>query len=130
MNKKLLEIQQKIGSIQFGLLRIRNQDDEKTTTLQVKTTANEDNSLNCVVTDDAKKDIFINRNVNLIQKSHNDYLYITGQVADEVNQKGKILSIRILKACWFVRKRKGSVSWLQEKYIYENLPQEGLDMAS
>jgi hypothetical protein len=129
MDKQLLYIQQKIGSIQSGLLRVR--DDEKAKlTLQVKTSANDDNSLNCVVTDDFSGRKLLNKNVNLIQKSHNDYLYITGQVSGEVNGKGKILSIRILKACWFVRRSKGSVSWLQEKYTYENFLQENVVLAS
>jgi hypothetical protein len=130
MNKKLLEIQQKIGSIQNGLLRIRDGKNEKVTTLQVKTTANEDDSLNCLVTGESMKHKLLNKEVNIIQKSHNDYLYITGQVEEEVTTKGKILSIRILKACWFVRKRKGSVSWLQEKYLYENYAPQELGLAS
>jgi hypothetical protein len=128
MDNKLLHIQQKIGSIQFGLLRIR--DEKNKMTLQVKTSANADNSLNCVVTEDSPRRRLINKNVNLIQRSHDDYLYITGQIADEVTKKGKILSIRILKACWFVRRQKGSVSWLQEKYTYENFTKEDLGLAS
>jgi hypothetical protein len=128
MNKQLQHIQQKIGAIQLGLLRIR--DEKVKLTLQVKTSTNEDNSLNCVVTDEVPKRKLINKNVNLIQKSHNDYLYITGQVSDEVNGKGKILSIVILKACWFVRRSKGNISWLQEKYTYENFPNTRMDIAS
>jgi hypothetical protein len=126
MNKKLQEIQQKIGYIQFGLLRVH--DAGKKTTLQVKATSNEDNSLNCVITDDSPKRKLLNKNVNLIQKYQNDYLYITGRISDEANNKGRVLSIHILKACWFVRRSKGSVSWLQEKYMYENY--DKLDMAS
>ena len=128
MDKKLYLIQQKIGAIQFGLLRFKDKDAKMT--LHVKTTANEDNSLNCVVTDDSPRKRLVNKSVNLIQKSHNDYLYITGEVNDEVNRKGKILSIRILKACWFVRRSKGSVSWLQEKYIYEKFPATPIELAS
>jgi len=118
MSNKLQHIQQKIDAIQFGLLRLR--DDDHSNTWQVKTTTNEDNSLNCIITDDAPRRRLVNKNVNLIQKYRDDYLYITGTVDEEVNRKSKILSIRILKACWFVRKTKGGVSWLQEKYIYEN----------
>ena len=128
MDKKLYYIQQKIGAIQYGLLRIKDADAKMT--LQVKTTANDDNSLNCVVTDDSPRKKLVNRNVNLIQKSHNDYLYITGHVAGEVNRKGKILSIRILKACWFVRRTKGNVSWFREKYTYENFPTGPMELAS
>jgi len=118
MTNKLHHIQQKIDSIQFGLLRLR--DDDSSNTWQVKTTTNEDNSLNCIITDEFPRRRLVNKNVNLIQKYRDDYLYITGTVDEEVNRKSKILSIRILKACWFVRKSRGGVSWLQEKYIYEN----------
>jgi hypothetical protein len=123
MPNKLLHIQQKIDSIQFGLLRLR--DEENNSTWQVKTTTNDDDSLNCIITDDDRpRKKLVNKNVNLIQKHHDDYLYITGTVDEEVNNRSKILSIRILKACWFVRKTKGGISWLQEKYIYENYPAE------
>lgn len=118
MRNKLHVIQQKIDSIQFGLLRLRDGEDHRNT-WQVRTTANDDNSLNCIITDEAPRRKLVNKNVNLIQKYRDDYLYITGTVDEEVNRKGKILSIRILKACWFVRKSRGGVSWLQEKYIYE-----------
>lgn len=128
MNKKLLEIQQKIGKIQNGLLRIRDEKNARQT-LHIKATADEDDLLNCVVTDDPANHEMLNTEVAIIQKSHDDYLYITGQVENQVTKKGKILSIRILKACWFVRKRKGSVSWLQEKFVYENYSQS-LGLAS
>ena len=118
MRNKLHFIQQKIDSIQFGLLRLRDEKDARKT-WQVRTTTNEDNSLNCIITDEAPRRKLVNKNVNLIQKYRDDYLYITGTVDEEVNHRGKILSIRILKACWFVRKSRGGVSWLQEKYIYE-----------
>ena len=128
MDKKLLTIQQKIGAIQLGLLRF--QDKKSQVAWLVKTTANDDNSLNCVISDDSPKRKLLNKNVNLIQKSHEDYLHITGRVSEEINKKGKILSIRILKACWFVRRSKGSVSWLKEKYIYEPIPDKQMELAS
>jgi len=125
MANKLLHIQQKIDSIQFGLLRLRDEDNNNS--WQVRTTTNDDETLNCIITDHAPLKKLVNKNVNLIQKYHDDYLYITGKVDEEVNTKTKILSIRILKACWFVRKTtKGGVSWLQEKYIYENYPAEAV----
>jgi hypothetical protein len=31
----------------------------------------------------------------------------------------RILSVEITKACWFVKRSRGNVSWLQQKYIYE-----------
>jgi hypothetical protein len=128
MNKELLYIQQKIDSIQSGLLRFRDKDAQMT--LQVRATTNDDDSLNCIVTDNSPRNKLLNRNVNLIQKNHDDYLYINGTVSEEINKKNKILSIHILKASWFVRKSEGNVSWLQEKYIYENLPRQKIEMAS
>lgn len=128
MNKELQLIQQKIDAIQSGLLRFRDKDAQMT--LQVRATTNNDNSLNCIVTDNSPRSKLLNRNVNLIQKSHDDYLYINGTVSEEVNKKSKILSIHILKASWFVRKSKGNVSWLQEKYMYENFPRKKMELAS
>lgn len=128
MNKELHDIQQKIDAIQFGLLRFRDKDAQMT--LQVRATTNDNNSLNCIVTDDSPRSRLLNRKVNLIQKSHDDYLYINGTVSEEVNKKHKILSIHILKASWFVRKSKGSVSWLEEKSIYENFPRKKMELAS
>ena len=128
MNKKLQLIQQKIDAIQSGLLRFRDKDAQMT--LQVRATTNDDDSLNCIITDNSPRGKLLNRNVHLIQKSHDDYLYINGTVSEEVNKKSKILSIHILKASWFVRKSNGSVSWLQEKYMYENFPQKEIKAAS
>jgi len=122
MNKKLYLIQQKINHVQFGILRFHDKDE--LLTMEVKTTANEDASLNCIITDDSSCYAMADKNVNLIQKNHDDYLYITGKVLGESLENGKILSIHILKASWFVRKRKGRISWLKEKYVYETLREE------
>lgn len=110
-------IKQKINAIQHGLLRFRDKHGQ--ISLQVKTTANNDVSMDCISVDFLPAKRFINRNVNLIQKYHNDYLYITGVVTNEINGRSKILSIRILKASWFVKKERKSVSWLEEKYMFE-----------
>jgi hypothetical protein len=119
MYNDLQFIQQKVRDIQFGLLQMRDKD--KKESWQVRATTNDDNSLNCIIKDISLRKKFMNRNVNLIQKYKDDYLFITGKVSNEVNNGSRILSLHILKACWFVRKSKGSVSWLQEKYMYENL---------
>jgi hypothetical protein len=107
-----------MGAIQFGLLRMRD-NDEKVTTLQVKLAEHEGAFLSCLVTDTLPRKKLLNRTVNLIQKYHNDYLYIAGKVTNEMQNSKKILSVEITKACWFVKKSKGSVSWLQQKYIYD-----------
>ena len=122
MNKKLFQIQQKINHIQLGLLRFHDQDEMLT--MEVRTTANDDASLSCFFTDDSSSYSLANKNVNLIQKNHDDYLYIIGRVMGEPQGKGKILSIHILKASWFILKRKGSMSWLREKYVYETWKEE------
>jgi hypothetical protein len=117
MNTAFQIIKQKINAIQHGLLRFKDKHGQ--ISLSVKTTANNDVSMDCISVDFLPGKKFINRNVNLIQKYHDDYLYITGVVTNEVNGHGKILSISILKASWFVKKEKKSVSWLEEKYMFE-----------
>ena len=117
MDKDLNSIIKKIGSIQFGLLRFN--DRKKQLTLQVKATTNEDDtSLNCLITEDVSHPKLINKNIHLIQKYHEDYLYTTGKVIMEGQSNNRILFVRIVKAHWFVRKSKGNVSWLQEKLMY------------
>ena len=122
MNKKLYQIQQKINHVQHGLLRFH--DKEEMLTMEVKTTANDDASLNCIITGGSSCLPMTDKNVNLIQKKHDDYLYIVGKVMGETHGNAKVLSIHILKASWFVLKRKGSISWLREKYVYETLKEE------
>jgi hypothetical protein len=122
MNKKLYQIQQKINHVQFGLLRFH--DNEESLAMEVKTTANDDASLNCLITDDSYCYPMADKNVNLIQKNQDDYLYIIGKVMGGMQGKGKIISIHILKASWFVRKRNGGISWFKEKYVYETLKEE------
>lgn len=128
MNKKLQSIGQKIDDIHFGLLRFH--DKENRVTLEVRAKVNKDDSVRCFVADNTDLSELTNKKVNLIQKSNKDYLYIAGQ-AEEKIETNKIVSIRILKACWFVRKTKGPLSWLQEKHIYEFLPHDSdLELAS
>ena len=118
MGKDLNSIIKKIDSIQFGLLRFK--DKKKRVTLQVQATTNEDDaSLNCLITDAINHPKMINKNIHLIQKYHQDYLYITGKVVMEGSSNNNILHIQIVKAHWFVRRSRGNVSWLKEKYMYE-----------
>jgi len=118
MNNSLLCIQQKMDNLQHGILRF--EDGNGQTTLHVKASTNEDATFNCIVTEDSFDKAMCNTRVNLIQKSYNDYLYITGKVSAEVQQGNKILSIRILKACWFERTYRGNTSWLREKCMFES----------
>ncbi|HYC40399.1 MAG TPA: hypothetical protein VEB63_07900 [Chitinophagaceae bacterium] len=121
MSNALASIKHKVGSIQFGLLRFHEQNRQQT--LQVKVAENDGPVLNCVVTDPTPRKTLLNKHVNLIQKYHDDYLYIAGRVTEEGELNKKVLAVQITKACWFVRKSKGSVSWLQQKHVYDPLQQ-------
>jgi hypothetical protein len=113
-------------SIQLGLLQYRHNG--KKITLHVKMAVTEGESLHCVVSGDFPAQKLLNRNVTLIQKDHDNYLYIGGRISKEMRTDIVVLSLDLTKACWFIRKRKGGVTWLQEKYIY--LPDEMMKMAS
>ena len=118
-------IHEKINAIQIGLLRCTHKGEK--ISVPVKIAIGDNNQLNCVATLDtvpARK--LLHKEVTLIQKDHNNYLYIGGRINHEVRNKTLIFSMDITKACWFVRKSKGSVTWLQEKYVY--MPQ--IPMAS
>ena len=85
MNKKLHYISQKVDAIQFGLLRYHYK--EERITIHVTAKINGTNSLVCTLTgnEDLKK--LRNKRVNLIQKSEDDYLYISGQVTKTTSRK-------------------------------------------
>jgi hypothetical protein len=102
-NKNLSLIKQRIGDIQCGLLRF--EDKNKQVTLQVKLTANEDTSLNCIVTNEYSQKL-VNKNVHLIQKYRDYYLHIAGKVSGEIQKNNRILAVQIERACWFVRQSK------------------------
>lgn len=118
MSTSLFRIQQKINRLQKGLLRCRDKNNQFT--FHVKTTTNEDASLNCIINDEASMPQLINKEVKFIQKSYYDYVYITGTVASECQNGSRIVSIQIQKAYWFVRRSTGSFSWLKEKYAFES----------
>lgn len=130
MNKSLHFITQKINAIQIGLIRYHGK--KQSISLHVMVKSQEDNTLICAVTSNDKPDLkkLANKRVNLIQKSENDYLYISGRVLLKDATNGRILFIHILKACWFVRKAKGTLSWLQEKHVYDTMPINELGLAS
>ena len=117
MNKNLELIRQKIEAIRFGLLRLT--EGPEPLTMQVSALVENGPRLNCVITDGEKKNSLLNRQVSFIQKNGEDYLYISGKVDDEVDTTKKTISMRILKASWFTRKKKGSAVWLQQKCTYE-----------
>lgn len=120
MNKPLHKndnsIQEKICSIQLALLRYKH--DGKQMTLHVRIAVNEEDKISCVVFDELPVHKLLNKNVALIQKDRDNYMYIGGRITRESNKNKLLLSIDIKKACWYIRKSKGSVTWLQEKCQY------------
>ena len=126
MNKKLHLIRQKVETIRHGLLRFNGGAGQQT---QVSSSIDADNQLNCIIKDHNVGNSLLNSRVSLIQKNNDDYLYISGRIDDEVKTNCKIVSFKISKACWFIRKRKGNAIWLQEKYIYE-CPEKEIEKAS
>jgi hypothetical protein len=123
MSSTLQKIVKKIEAVQLGLLRVESKDQKLL--MQARIGKN-DELLNCIVDVDRCKEVtLLERHVSLIQKDKEDYLYITCKVTDEVRKDAAIIiSMEILKACWFTRRSRGSVSWLQEKYMYDVLEQE------
>lgn len=126
MSNKLQLIRQKVEDICYGLLRFSEGDERQT--LQVSTSFDHNHLLNCIIQNEGENNSLLNRQVSLIQKNENDYLYLTGQVDEEVRGY-KIVSLRITKACWFIRKRKGNVVWLQQKCVYQ-VPEGQIEKAS
>jgi hypothetical protein len=124
MDKKLQRIRHKVSDIQLGLLRFM--DEGQRISLLVKAArSSEDNSLNCVLVEDAPGRKFLNKDVNFVQRSHNDYLFVRGKISQEARNGSRFLSLSIEKACWFVRRSRGHVTWLQETCTYINLKNAG-----
>jgi hypothetical protein len=127
MSTTLEKILRKVEAVQLGLLRFENKNQKLL--MQARAGKNED-LLNCIIQQDACSVSLLEKNVSLIQKDKEDYLYITCKVKEEIlKNTAVIISMEILKACWFTRRSKGSVSWLQEKYMYEIL-EEDMNIAS
>jgi hypothetical protein len=122
----LNKILQKIGTVQLGLLRTEN--DNGKLTWQARAGTNE-NLLNCIIENSDIDISLLSRTVSLVQKDKENYLYITCRVTDEVKRNSVVvMSLEVLKACWFTRRSRGTMRWLQEKYMYEAYPE--MDMAS
>ena len=130
MHRNFYTISQKINSIQAGLLRRHTKNGSFTHHVLMETF--EDNMLICALTDSGKPDTskLVGKRVNLIQKSENDYIYLSGIVMEKPTTNRRTLYIRLAKACWFVKKSKGNLSWLQEKHVYESFTLKNLGMAS
>ena len=110
MRQNLQSILKKIDDIGLGLLRYR--ENKFQVSIHIRAKCDKDNVIQCYA--DEKNDLLKlkNKKVSLIQKSNDDYLYIAGHT-ESLPENSKTLSVRISKACWFVRKRDGSVTWCQ-----------------
>ena len=117
MKTTLHIIQKKISSIQYGILRYFDGEEQKS--LHVKVVINGRDSVNCKIVDSDAIENLVNKHVNIIQKYHDDYLFASGTVTNEA-ENTKIISVRIIKACWFTKMQKGNVSWLQEVQKYDH----------
>jgi hypothetical protein len=118
MNNKLNIILKEVTSIQSGLLRFKNKEGQQN--LHVKVAA-DSNCLHCLIADEMPK--ISGKRIHLIQKYRNDYFFISGTISGEVQHVAKVLSITINKASWFVKRRKGSVTWFSEKHTYQTSQQ-------
>jgi hypothetical protein len=127
MYKTLSVIREKIESIGYGLLRVSDEDEQQV--MRISPSFTNTDSLNCIINCDDSSKSLLNRKVRIIQKQENDYLYISGLINDEVENNCKVVSLKIIKACWFIKKKRGSVVWLQEKYMYETT-REKIEKAS
>ena len=126
MSNQLHLIQRKISSIQYGILRWV--DGEEQRSVQVKVVINSKDSVNCKIIDSENIDSLLGKHVNIIQKYHEDYLFASGEVTNEADNT-HIVSVKLTKASWFTKVQKGNISWLQEVQKYDPLDNRNLKIA-
>jgi hypothetical protein len=117
MDQNLKVILQAAASVQAAVVKFKGEEGRQS--LQAKIALDTDHSLHCVIADEVPKGRKVGEKVHLIQKHKDDYFFIAGRIADQAKDIPGVLSIDITRAFWFVRKRRGSVTWLREKYTYE-----------
>jgi len=118
MGNQLHLIQRKISSIQYGILRWMDGEEQKS--VQVKVVVNSKDSVNCKIIDSENIESLLGKHVNIIQKYHADYLFAAGEVTNEADST-HIISVKLTKASWFTKVKKGNISWLQEVQKYDPL---------
>jgi len=116
MNNQLNLIQKKISSIQYGILRYWEGEEQKS--VQVKVVVNEKDSVSFKILDSDAVPGLLDKHVNIIQKYREDYLFVAGTVTNEAKNTG-IISVKLEKASWFTKVKKGNVTWLKEVQKYE-----------
>lgn len=127
-NTNMHQIHKKVDEIENGLLRF--QHDNKQVSIHVKVKSNGVDSIQCECSDRTDVQKLVAGKVSLIQKSDKNYLYISGEIEKLPPGNKKIFSIHVTRACWFILKSKGSVSWLQEKCVYDISEVDALELAS
>ena len=127
MKGKLKNIFDAVTSIQTALLRFS--DGEGQQSLQVRVVYSDDYLIQCILPDEIPIQLQIpNKKIHLVQKYHNNYFFISGNIIEQTQDDSRVLSLAVKKAFWFVRRKKENISWFQEKYIYEN--RQTLNLAS
>ncbi len=127
MSAILQKILNKSASIQLGLVRMEEQgvakNSRKNRVLLPARAGFDETRLHCLVKNDASVPKDCSETVSLIQRDKGNYIYITGIVKGKKNRDNlSVLSIEVVRAFWFIRCAKGSVTWLKEKYLYELSP--------
>jgi len=127
-NSTLVHIHNKVNEIKSALVRF--QDNDIQVSLHVRVKSDGKNLIDCRAGEMVDLAKMHNKKVTVIQKSDKDYLYISGELVNGSGSNKKAFSLRIVRACWFILKSKGSVSWLQNKYIYDISAGTQLELAS
>jgi hypothetical protein len=119
VQNKLEDILRASASIQKALLRFSDKNGQGN--LHVNVAVGDNNYINCIVTDQLPSKMRLSgKKVHLVQKYHDDYFFIAGCICRESQNTSRVFSLAIIKATWFIRKRKGNVTWLHEKCTFED----------
>ena len=129
MKARLKNIFDAVTFIQTALLRFSDENGQQG--LQVRVVYNDDYLIQCILPDKIPMQLqILNKKIHLIQKYHNNYFFISGNIIEQTQDDKRVLSLAVKKAFWFVRRKKENISWFQEKYIYENQHFPTLNLAS
>ena len=127
MKGRLKNIFDAVTSIQTALLRFSNEEGQQS--LQIRVVYSDDYLIQCILPDEMPTQLqILNKKIHLIQKYHNDYFFISGNIIGQTQGDNRVLSLAVKKAFWFVRRKKENISWFQEKYIFES--RQALNLAS
>lgn len=117
MNSVLEMMHLKIETMKHGLLRIKEGSGHFG--VQVSTSVYNGQHMHCIFKENETSTPLLNRDVVLIQKNGNNYFYISGLVEEEDQNSFKEVSLKIKTACWFIRRKKGNIVWMEQKCVFE-----------